>query len=61
MNKRAYNIAYVNAELRAKLAIGKFEKEFRNNGNQNQSRNVPQVRQDNNATRVVPQQPVYGS
>jgi hypothetical protein len=59
MNKRAFNLAYVEAEIRAKLNIQKFEKEFEN-GNQNQSGNAPTVRQDNNAQGNVPQQPVYG-
>jgi hypothetical protein len=60
MNKRDFNIAYVNAEIRAKMQIDKFAKEFENNGNQNQTGNVPQLRQDNNAQGNVPQQPQYG-
>lgn len=60
MNKRAFNISYVTAELKAKLCIGKFEKEFEN-GNQNQQQQpTPQLRQDNNAQGNVPQQPGYG-
>ena len=39
MNNRALLIAQVNAELRAQTEILKYEKEFENNGNQNQQRN----------------------
>lgn len=60
MKKRNFNIAYVTAELRAKLAIQEFEKEFEQNGNQNQKRTVSQLRQDNNAKGNVPQQSQYG-
>jgi hypothetical protein len=59
MKKRAFNLAYVEAEIRAKIAIQKFAQEFENNGNQNQSGNVPTIRQDNNAQGNVPQQPQY--
>ena len=59
MNKRSYMIAVVNAELRAKIAITKFEKEFQN-GNQNPSRPATPSRPNNNAERNVPKQPVYG-
>lgn len=58
MNKRDFNIAYVNAELKAKITITKFEKEFEN-GNQNQRRDVPANGQTNDAPRNVPQQPGY--
>jgi hypothetical protein len=59
MNKRAYLIAAVNAELKAKLDIDKFDKEF-SNGNQNNQGNGSAIRQDNNAQGNVPQQPQYG-
>lgn len=59
MNKRSYLIASVNAELKARIAITKFDKEFRN-GNQNQQRNGSAVRQGNNAAGNIPQQPQYG-
>ena len=60
MTKREFNIAYVSAELKAKLAVTRFEKEFEN-GNQNQQRNSAQGGQTNDAAGNVPQQPVYGS
>jgi hypothetical protein len=61
MNKRAFNIAYVSAELKAKLCITKFEKEFEKNGNQNQQgQSTPQLRQDNAPQGNIPQQPGYG-
>lgn len=60
MNRRSFNIAYVTAELRAKYSIQKFDKEFVQNGNQNQGKPASPVRQDNNAQGNVPQQPQYG-
>lgn len=59
MNKRSFLIAYVNAELKAKIAFTRFEKEFQN-GNQNTVRNSTAVRQNNNAQGNVPVQPKYG-
>jgi hypothetical protein len=60
MNKRSFNLAYVKAELRSKITIQRFEKEFEQNGNQNQSGNASPVRQNNDAQGNVPQQPQYG-
>ena len=60
MNNRALLIAQVNAELRAQTEILKYEKEFENNGNQNQQRNSTPGGQNNNAAGNVPQQPVSG-
>jgi hypothetical protein len=59
MNRREFNVAYANAEIRALIAIKRFEKEFDNGGNQNRQRNVPAAGQNNNAPRNIPQQPVY--
>ncbi len=59
MNKRTYLIAAVNAEVKAKMIIAKFDKEF-SNGNPNQQRNSPPAGQTNNAAGNVPQQPGYG-
>jgi hypothetical protein len=41
MKKRDFNIAYVTAELRAKLAIAKFNKEFENAQGSNTIRKNP--------------------
>lgn len=60
MNKRAYLVAVVKAEVRAKMAIQRFEKEFETNGNPNQRGGSPTVRQNNTPTGNVPQQPGYG-
>jgi hypothetical protein len=66
MNRRGFNIAAVNAEVKAQVRIAKFTQEFEQNGNQNQGRPSAPVRQNNNAQGVVPpaaaqvQQPVYG-
>lgn len=59
--KRVFNLAYVDAELRAKLTIQKFEKEFENATN---AKNTPAkpapAGQTNPAEGNVPQQPSLG-
>jgi hypothetical protein len=61
MDNRSLNIAYVNAELKAKADIAKYQKEYENakntgNGQNNQTQgNVPA----SNAPSPV-QQPSYG-
>lgn len=59
--RRAFNIAYVNAELRAMKSLKKFEKEFienaegKNTVNQNNGGNDANGGAPNNADRNVPQ------
>lgn len=59
MKNRAFLIAMVNAEIRAKTEIVRFTKEFESNGNQNNKQQRPATGQANAPTGNVPQQPVY--
>jgi len=64
MKKRDFNIAYVTAELRAKLAIAKFTKEFENaQGSNTVSKNPagvnPKLQSADNANRNVSGQSGY--
>lgn len=58
MKRKTFLIAAVTAEVKAKLIVARFEKEFLN-GNQNQRGNGTKAGQTNNAQGNVPQQPVY--
>jgi hypothetical protein len=55
MNRRSYLLAAVDAEVRAKLAIARYSKEFETNGNPNQRGNGAPTGQTNNAQGNVPQ------
>jgi hypothetical protein len=52
MNRRTFLIAVVNAEVRAKIALMKFDQEFNN-----ASQNTAKIGQNNQSAGNVPQQP----